>query len=206
MDALLSLVADVSAQPDHYAVLVVAAAVLLVAVCAWWAYRAHAAEHKAADLLLKIGGPEGRLGLRYDDLRNVNLGYGVLDRDTRYWVTAHDRNGRRLGQSVMLRTRSKKQGFDAGHVELNERDLERIGIRSDAEGDWPVGVRLKARSVSALGPGFWWNNSDPSTKLTVRLTTIVLGLQELGIPLVKWMFTLVPTRFWLSIWKIVGGG
>jgi hypothetical protein len=193
-DAILAVLADLGQKSE----LVVVAAVATAATLCWLAIKSYRANHPYRELLLRIGGPEGRIGLRFDDRPNLDLGYGVLQLDERYWVAAYDGKGKKCGRSVMLMTRSKRSSFDAGAVELSEQDLQRMGVKANTAGEWPIGVRLKAVPARQLSLRYWWSHNDLSIRLSVRLTAAVLVLQELVLPSAKALLG----RF-LAAWTIV---
>lgn len=166
-----------------FAVIVLAAG--LAGLLLWRAYLANLKRHPAKEMALEVGGIDGRIGLLNSAIKSLDFGYGVLSGEVNYWVTAYDETDRRKGGQVMLTIRSKRGAFDAGTVELTERDLQLIGVRVDENGNWPASLRLRVRPASRWAFAYWWDHNDPGTKLTVRLTSIVLFLQELVLPVLK---------------------
>lgn len=157
----------------------------LSALLFWCWYLSGLKRHPAKSMTLEVGGEVGRMGLLNSAIKSLDFGYGVLSGGVNYWVTAYDETDRRKGGQVMLTIRSKRGNFDAGTVELTEHDLQLIGIRVDKDSNWPTSIRLRVRPASRWAFSYWWDHNDPGTKLTVRLTSIVLFLQELVLPVLK---------------------
>jgi hypothetical protein len=162
----------------------------------WYAYRSSLKRHPAKVVTLEVGGVDGRIGLLNSAIKTLDFGYGVLDGDGQYWATAYDDMDRRHGGQLMITVRSKKRPFDPASAELTEHDLQMMGIRVDADGNWPASIKLRIRPASRLSLSYWWDHNDFGTKLSVRLTAIVLFLQEVVFPVVK------PETFRAFVWTV----
>lgn len=162
--------------------------IILAAVFVWLEIRARNAAHRPLEAILNVRGPAGKMGIRFDDMSNLDFGYGALKLDDAVTVWVVDDKNRRLGRCAWLETRSKKSGFSSGSVQLNEQDLYHLGVRPDGAGNWPTTLRIKARPAYQFSPWYWINHPDLSIKLTVRMTLAVLFVQEVVKPLIEYFF------------------